>query len=151
MRYPKILALILAGGAGGRLELLTERRAKPAMPFAGVYRLIDFALSNCVHSRISDVWIIEQYQPHSLNDHLANGRPWDLDRTYGGLQVLPPYQGTAEGGFAQGNADALYRQKPFIRDFNPDLLVVLSADHVYSSTTAPSSIATWILVRTSLW
>ena len=131
MRYPKILALILAGGAGGRLELLTEQRAKPAMPFAGVYRLIDFALSNCVHSRISDVWIVEQYQPHSLNDHLANGRPWDLDRTYGGLQVLPPYLGTAEGGFAQGNADALYRQKRFIRDFDPDLLVVLSADHVY--------------------
>ncbi len=112
--------------------MLTERRAKPAMPFAGVYRLIDFALSNCVHSRIEDVWVIEQYQPHSLNEHLANGRPWDLDRTYGGLQVLPPYiSKTDEGGFAEGNADAIYRNKNFIQEFDPDILLVLSADHIY--------------------
>ena len=129
----KILAIILAGGEGGRMEVLTERRAKPALPFAGVYRLIDFSLSNCLHSNIGDVWIIEQYEPHSLNEHLANGRPWDLDRTYGGLQVLPPYQrrNGEEGGFAEGNADALYRHCGFIRDFDPDLLLVLSADHVY--------------------
>ena len=131
MKHKKVLALILAGGAGGRLDVLTEQRAKPATPFAGTYRLIDFSLSNCVHSRITDVWLVEQYEPHSLNDHLANGRPWDLDRTYGGLQVLPPFTGRGKGGFAQGNADAIYRQRRFIRQFAPDVLLVLSADHVY--------------------
>jgi glucose-1-phosphate adenylyltransferase len=131
----KVLVLILAGGEGGRLGALTQRRAKPAMPFAGVYRLIDFSLSNCVHSHLSDVWIIEQYEPHSINEHLANGRPWDLDRTYGGLQVLPPHQNPrtseSDGGFAQGNADAIYRNRRFIRQFAPDLVLVLSSDHVY--------------------
>ncbi|HSK80312.1 MAG TPA: glucose-1-phosphate adenylyltransferase family protein [Thermoanaerobaculia bacterium] len=134
MPRSKILALILAGGAGSRLEVLTARRAKPAMPFAGVYRLIDFALSNCMHSGLSDVWVVEQYELHSLNEHLANGRPWDLDRTYGGLQVLPPYERKSreeEGGFAQGNADAIYRHKSLIRELAPELLVVLSADHLY--------------------
>ncbi|HEV2854544.1 MAG TPA: glucose-1-phosphate adenylyltransferase family protein [Thermoanaerobaculia bacterium] len=134
MPRAKTLALILAGGEGGRLEVLTDRRAKPAVPFAGVYRLIDFPLSNCLHSGISDVWVIEQYEPHSLNEHLANGRPWDLDRTYGGLQVLPPQQTRSrggEGGFAQGNADAIYRHKTLIRELDPDILLVLSADHVY--------------------
>lgn len=87
MKKAKVLALILAGGKGGRLGALTKNRAKPVMPFAGSYRLIDFALSNCLHSEISDVWIIEQYQLHSLNEHLSNGRPWDLDRTYGGLRI----------------------------------------------------------------
>lgn len=128
--------MILAGGKGSRLEVLTEERAKPIVPFAGTYRLIDFALSNCVHSRLSDVWVIEQYQLHSLNDHLANGRPWDLDRTYGGLQVLPPYAGNDddpddEGGFAHGNADAIYRNKNLIEEFAPDILLILSADHIY--------------------
>ena len=135
MAHNKILALILGGGKGGRLEVLTEERAKPAMPFAGTYRLIDFALSNCMHSGLSNVWVIEQYHLHSLNEHLANGRPWDLDRTYGGLQVLPPYESRDEdddeGGFAEGNADAIYRHRDFIREFDPDILVVLSADHVY--------------------
>jgi glucose-1-phosphate adenylyltransferase len=134
MRRIEILAVVLAGGEGGRLDVLTEERAKPAMPFAGVYRLIDFALSNCVHSGISDVWVIEQYQPHSLNEHLSNGRPWDLDRTYGGLQVLPPYQrreGGGESGFAEGNADALYRHRRFLREFDPEIVLVLSADHIY--------------------
>lgn len=131
MARPKILALILAGGAGGRLDVLTERRAKPALPFAGTYRLIDFALSNCANSGLADVWVVEQYQPHDLNEHLANGRPWDLDRTRGGLQVLPPYTGRDGEGFAQGNADALYRNRHFLRDFAPDILLVLSADHVY--------------------
>jgi glucose-1-phosphate adenylyltransferase len=134
MPRTKTLALILAGGAGSRLEVLTAERAKPVMPFAGVYRLIDFPLTNCLHSGISDVWVIEQYELHSLNEHLANGRPWDLDRTYGGLQVLPPHQSKSrsdEGGFAQGNADAIYRHKTLIRELDPDLLLVLSADHVY--------------------
>lgn len=136
MKRPKVLALILAGGVGGRLGVLTENRAKPVIPFGGFYRLIDFALSNCLHSGISDVWVIEQYELHSLNEHLANGRPWDLDRTYGGLLVLPPNQNRddeqeTESGFAMGNADAIYRHRNFIRSFNPDILIVLSADHVY--------------------
>lgn len=128
----KILALILAGGAGGRLGILTNDKAKPVMPFGGAYRLIDFALSNCVNSGIADVWVVEQYELHSLNEHLSNGRPWDLDRTYGGLQVLPPFQDDSEKeGFAEGNADAIYRHIDFIKEFNPAILLVLSADHVY--------------------
>jgi len=128
----KVLALILAGGKGGRLGLLTDDKAKPVMPFGGSYRLIDFALSNCVNSQISDVWVIEQYELHSLNEHLSNGRPWDLDRTYGGLQVLPPFEDDSKKeGFAKGNADAIFRHTDFIEDFKPDILIVLSADHVY--------------------
>ena len=102
------------------------------MPFAGVYQLIDFTLSNCRHSGLSDVWVIQQYEPHSLTEHLANGRPWDLDRTHGGLRVLHPHQGRSESDFYQGNADALFRNKAEIRAFEPDLLLVLSADHVYT-------------------
>lgn len=131
MKQPRVLALILAGGKGSRMEALTEVRAKPTLPFAGVYCLIDFPLSNCVHSAISDVWVIEQFLPYSLNKYLANGRPWDLDRTYGGLQVVQPHEGTEESGFHQGNADAIYRNRRIIRDFDPELIVVLSADHIY--------------------
>ena len=87
-----VLALVLAGGEGGRLGVLTEQRAKPAVPFGGSLRLIDFSMSNCSHSHLTDVWVIEQYELHSLNEHLANGRPWDMDRTYGGLQILPPFE-----------------------------------------------------------
>ncbi|MBD7995802.1 NTP transferase domain-containing protein [Arthrobacter sp. Sa2CUA1] len=131
MRQPKILTIILAGGAGGRLGSLTDTRAKPAMPVGGSYRLIDVPLSNLHNSGLSDVWIVEQYEPKSLNDHLVSGRPWDLDRTNGGLRVLPPYQGSDGEGFAQGNADALYRQADYIREYDPDLVLVLSADHLY--------------------
>src|SRR3712207_7732278 len=98
MALPRLLVLVLAGGAGGRLQLLTANRAKPAVPFAGVYRLIDFPLSNCQHSHIADVWVSIQQHPTSLADHLANGRPWDLDRTTGGLLTLPPFPGTERGG-----------------------------------------------------
>ncbi|MFF0942929.1 glucose-1-phosphate adenylyltransferase family protein [Kocuria sp. CPCC 205300] len=132
MRIPRTLALILAGGKGSRLGALTEKKVKPALPVAGTYRLVDVALSNLVHSHISDVWVVQQYLPFSLNQHLANGRPWDLDRTHGGLQVLPPYEGTEDEGFADGNADSIYRQKDLIRDFAPDLVLVLSADHLYT-------------------
>jgi glucose-1-phosphate adenylyltransferase len=128
---PRILVLVLAGGAGGRLELLTENRAKPAVPFAGVYRLIDFSLSNCEHSAIADVWVSVQFHPTSLSEHLSNGRPWDLDRTSGGLMTLPPFQGTDRGGWATGTADSLWRQAELIRDFDPDALVVVSSDAVY--------------------
>ncbi len=128
---PDVLVMVLAGGAGSRLEPLTDRRAKPALPFGGMYRLIDISLSNVAHSGFDDVWVIEQYLPHALNDHLANGRPWDLDRTHGGLQILPTFEGERSDGFAQGNADAIAKQLPFLHEFEPDVIVVLSADHVY--------------------
>src|SRR4051794_19986107 len=131
MALPRILVLVLAGGAGGRLELLTEQRAKPAVPFAGVYRLIDFPLSNCQHSAIADVWVSVQFHPTSLSDHLANGRPWDLDRTTGGLMMLPPFQGTDRGGWVSGTANLLWRQADLIREYAPDALVVVSSDAVY--------------------
>lgn len=131
MKRPKVLALIMAGGEGKRMELLTDVRAKPALPYAGVYRLLDFPLSNCMHSDIANVWVIEQFLPHSLNDHLVNGRPWDLDRTYGGLRIIQPHTGADESGWHQGNADAIYRNRQLIREFDPELLLVLSADHIY--------------------
>jgi glucose-1-phosphate adenylyltransferase len=131
MRTPKVLTLVLAGGEGSRLGVLTERRAKPAMPFAGVYRLIDFPLSNAMHSQLVDVWLVQQYEPYSILDHVANGRPWDLDRTYGGLRILHPHTGDDKAGFHKGNADAIFRNRPYIEEFDPDVLLVLSADHVY--------------------
>lgn len=133
----KVLVLVLAGGKGSRMGLLTQRRAKPVLPIAGTYRLIDFALSNCVNSGLTDVWVLESYELHTLNDHLGGGRPWDLDRTYGGLRVLPPVTGPEGGGFAGGNADALYQQLPLIRQFAPDVLLVLSADHLYTLDFGP--------------
>jgi len=126
-----LLALVLAGGEGGRLGALTEERAKPAVPFAGSYRLIDFTLSNCLHSGVSDVWVVQQYEPRRLTEHIAGGRPWDLDRTHGGLRVVHPYLGDEEAGWYRGNADALYRNLEAMREFDPDLVLVLSADHVY--------------------
>lgn len=123
MPKPKVLALVMAGGEGSRLELLTERRAKPALPYAGVYRLIDFPLSNCVHSGIEDVWVLQQYRLQSLNDQLANGRPWDLDRTYGGLRLLPPQLGAEEDGFHEGNADAIWRNRELIAEHDPETVV----------------------------
>jgi glucose-1-phosphate adenylyltransferase len=127
------LVVVLAGGAGGRLELLTRERAKPAVPFAGTHRLIDFPLSNAHNSGLHDVWVVQQFNPISLGDHLANGRPWDLDRTNGGLLFLPPRLGhDGREGFAGGTADALWRNAPMIREFAPEALVLLSADAVYA-------------------
>jgi glucose-1-phosphate adenylyltransferase len=129
----KTLAVVLAGGAGGRLELLTHDRAKPAVSFAGTHRLIDFPLSNCANSGLSDVWVAQAFNPISLSDHLANGRPWDLDRTTGGLLILQPRLGHDDrGGFPSGTADVLWRNAPMIREFEPEALVVLSADAVYA-------------------
>ena len=128
----RTLALILAGGAGGRLELLTHSRAKPAVPFAGTHRLIDFPLSNCHNAQIDDVWVSQQFNPVSLTDHLANGRPWDLDRTSGGLLHLHPREGNDDRtGFQQGTADVLWRNAELIREFRAEALVVVSADAVY--------------------
>ena len=133
MARVKTLVVVLAGGAGGRLELLTHDRAKPAVPFAGTHRLIDFPLSNCHNAELSDVWVVQQFNPISLSDHLSNGRAWDLDRTTGGLLLLQPRLGPDErGGFPQGTADALWRNAPLIREFGPEMLVVVSADAVYA-------------------
>jgi glucose-1-phosphate adenylyltransferase len=128
----RILVLVLAGGAGGRLELLTHSRAKPAVSFAGTHRLIDFSLSNCHNSGIDDVWVSQQFNAASLSDHVSNGRPWDLDRTSGGLLVLHPRESNdGRSGFQQGTADALWRNANLIREFDPAALVVVSADAVY--------------------
>ena len=132
MPRTRTLVLILSGGAGGRLELLTHRRAKPAVSFAGTHRLIDFPLSNCLNAGIGDVWVAQQYNPHSLSDHLANGRAWDLDRTTGGLIVLQPAQGNeGDEGFQSGTAEVVHANAPMIREFGPQALVVVSADAVY--------------------
>ena len=134
MAQPRVLVLVLAGGAGSRLELLTHSRAKPAVPYAGHYRLVDVVLTNCHHSGLSEVWLTQQTNPVSLTDHLNGGRPWDLDRTRGGLLVLAPRQDkdTGKGGFAQGTADVIWRHTELIRDFAPEALVVLSSDAVYA-------------------
>jgi glucose-1-phosphate adenylyltransferase len=129
-----VLALIQAGGAGGRMDVLTRERAKPALPFAGSYQLIDFSLSNLANSGITDVWLSVQFLGSTLEEDVLNGRPWDLDRNRGGLRLLMPQQGTGstdEEGFATGNADELYRIRDRITADAPEALVVLSADHVY--------------------
>lgn len=134
MRRPRVLAMVLAGGQGSRMDVLTEERAKPAMPFAGVYRLVDLPMSNLRNSGFSDVWVIAQYEVQSINDILANGRPWDMDRTRGGMRLITPEQerdAEDEQVMHQGNADAIYKTRKFIREFGPDVLLVLSADHVY--------------------
>jgi glucose-1-phosphate adenylyltransferase len=134
METTKILAIIQAGGAGGRMDVLTLERAKPALPFAGSYQLLDFPLSNLVNSGVEDVWLSVQYQASALQDQVRNGRPWDLDRTQGGLRLLIPQEGTGsmdEEGFAHGNADELFRLRDDLRRAAPDLVLVMSADHVY--------------------
>lgn len=131
MASPRVLVVVLAGGAGGRLELLTRHRAKPAVPYGGMVRLVDFPLSNCLHAGLSDVWVVEQFNPVSLADHLSSGRAWDLDRTAGGLLVLHPHRGGDREGWHSGTADALWRQAELIRQFDPASLVVVSADAVY--------------------
>ncbi len=125
-------AIILAGGEGSRLGVLTAKRAKPAVPFAGKYRIIDFALSNCVNSGIVDVLVMTQYRPHSLNDHIGLGRPWDLDRSFtGGVHLLQPFQGRQATDWYAGTADAVTQNINFIRRGNPRNILILSGDHIY--------------------
>ena len=128
----KIKAVILAGGEGTRLATLTHKRAKPAVPFAGKYRIIDFTLSNCVNSNIFDVLILTQYRPHSLNDHIRRGRPWDLDRSFtGGVLMLQPFLGRRDTDWYAGTADAVAQNLPFVRRGRPDYVLILSGDHIY--------------------
>jgi len=125
-------AVILAGGEGSRLGVLTAKRAKPAVPFAGKYRIIDFALSNCVNSGLFDVLVLTQYRPHSLNDHIGLGRPWDLDRGFtGGVKLLQPYQGRQDTDWYAGTADAVTQNINFIRRGHPKNILILSGDHIY--------------------
>ena len=125
-------AVILAGGEGQRLGVLTDRRAKPAVPFAGKYRIIDFTLSNCVNSGIFDLMILTQYRPHSLIEHIAAGRPWDLDRGFtGGVHVYQPYRGRLDTDWYRGTADAIYQNLSFVERGSPDRVLVLAGDHIY--------------------
>jgi glucose-1-phosphate adenylyltransferase len=128
----RVKAVILAGGKGTRLASLTIKRAKPAVPFAGKYRIIDFVLSNCVNSNIFDVLILTQYRPHSLNDHVGKGRPWDLDRSFtGGVTLLQPYKGSFDTDWYAGTADAVLQNLSFVRNGQPEYVLILSGDHIY--------------------
>ncbi len=125
-------AVILAGGEGSRLGVLTAKRAKPAVPFAGKYRIIDFTLSNCVNSGIFDIMILTQYRPHSLHEHIGAGQPWDLDRSFtGGVRIHQPYKGRADTDWYVGTADAIQQNFTFLKSGSPDLVLVLSGDHIY--------------------
>ena len=125
------IAMLLAGGQGSRLYDLTKQTAKPAVTFGGKYKIIDFPLSNCINSGIDTVGVLTQYQPLALNEYIGNGEPWDLDRTRGGLSVLPPYQGNKSSDWYKGTANAIYQNINFIKQYNPDYVLILSGDHIY--------------------
>ena len=125
------IAMLLAGGQGSRLYDLTKQTAKPAVTFGGKYKIIDFPLSNCINSGIDTVGVLTQYQPLALNEYIGNGEPWDLDRSRGGLSVLPPYQGNKASVWYKGTANAIYQNINFIKQYNPDYVLILSGDHIY--------------------
>ena len=128
----RCIAMLLAGGQGSRLKVLTEKTAKPAVPFGGKYRIIDFPLSNCVNSGIDTVGILTQYQPLELNEYIGNGQPWGLNKTHSCAQVLPPYERhDKKSGWYKGTANAIYQNIDFIERFGPDYVVILSGDHIY--------------------
>lgn len=130
-RKTESIAMLLAGGQGSRLGILTHNVAKPAVPFGGKYRIIDFPLSNCVNSGIYTVGVLTQYQPLELNDYIGNGEPWDLDRSEGGVHVLSPYQQIEGTDWYKGTANSIYQNIHFIDKYNPEYIVVLSGDHIY--------------------
>ena len=129
--------MILAGGAGTRLTVLSEERAKPAVPFAGKFRIIDFTISNCVNSGLSTVGILTQYRPHSLNEHIGIGKPWDLDRQHGGIRLLQPYQGRDAQDWYAGTADAILQNLNFLSEKGADTALILSGDHIYKMDYRP--------------
>ena len=134
----KIRAVILAGGEGSRLSVLTAKRTKPAVPFAGKYRIIDFPLSNCVNSRIFDLMILAQYRPQSLIEHIGSGAPWDLNRDFtGGIKILTPYKARNDSDWYAGTADAVQQNFGFIKQGSPDLVLLLSGDHIYTMDYEP--------------
>ena len=125
------VAMLLAGGQGSRLYALTTKTAKPAVPFGGKYRIIDFTLSNCINSGIDTVGVLTQYQPLVLNEYIGNGQPWDLDRVYGGVKILPPYQGQKSADWYKGTANAIYQNMAFINRYDTEYVLILSGDHIY--------------------
>ena len=126
----ELVAMLLAGGQGSRLYAQTQKLAKPAVPFGGKYRIIDFPLSNCVNSGIDTVGILTQYQPFVLNEYIGNGQPWDLDRLYGGVHVLPPYQKASGSDWYKGTANAIYQNIAFIERYDPQYVIILSGDQI---------------------
>lgn len=127
----KCVAMLLAGGQGSRLYALTQKVAKPAIPYGGKNRFIDFPLSNCINSGIDTVGVLTQYQPMVLNEYIGNGQPWDLDKMYGGVHVLPPYQTAAGASWYEGTANAIYQNMAFIERYDPEYVIVLGGDHIY--------------------
>ena len=127
----KCIAMLLAGGQGSRLYALTTKVAKPAVSFGAKYRIIDFPLSNCVNSNIDTVGVLTQYQPLVLNEYIGNGQPWDLDRTFGGVHILPPYQAKTGSEWYKGTANAIYQNIGFIENYSPEHVLILSGDHIY--------------------
>lgn len=136
MSKTEVVAMLLAGGQGSRLGVLTKSIAKPAVPYGGNYRIIDFPLSNCVNSGIYTVGVLTQYQPLVLNDYLGNGHPWDLDRLNGGVHVLSPYEAIGGAEWYKGTANAIYQNIAFIEKYDPKYVVVLSGDHIYKMNYA---------------
>ena len=130
-RKKECISMLLAGGQGSRLYVLIADTAKPAVPFGGKYRIIDFSLSNCVNSGIDTVGILTQYQPLELNDYIGNGQPWDLNRNFGGAHVLPPYTKNGVNDWYKGTANAIYQNLEFIERYNPEYVLILSGDHIY--------------------
>ena len=131
MKNKKCVAMLLAGGQGSRLGVLTSKIAKPAVPYGGKYRIIDFPLSNCANSGIDTVGILTQYKPLELNDYIGSGKPWDMDRLSGGVHILPPYQSQHGGNWYKGTANAIYQNLEFIERYNPEYVLILSGDHIY--------------------
>ncbi len=131
MKKTECVAMLLAGGQGSRLGVLTRKIAKPAVPFGGKYRIIDFPLSNCTNSGIDTVGILTQYQPLELADYVGSGKAWDLDRLEGGVHILPPYQSTDGAGWYKGTANAIYQNINFIERYGPEYVLILSGDHIY--------------------
>ena len=132
MKSKRCVAMLLAGGQGSRLGVLTRDMAKPAVPFGGKYRIIDFTLSNCINSNIDTVGVLTQYRPLELNSYIAGGQPWDLDRNEGGVFILPPYVTGKTGEWYKGTANAIYQNLAFIEQYNPEYVLVLSGDHIYT-------------------
>ena len=127
----EVIAMILAGGQGSRLGVLTRTNAKPAVPYGGKYRIIDFPLSNCANSGIETVGVLTQYQPLELNEYIGTGQPWDLDSMNAGVRVLPPYQRSSGSDWYKGTANAIYQNIPYIERYDPEYVVILSGDHIY--------------------